>query len=444
MAKEANLKLPSEILEPAIVAHSLNNLSFFLKIKPYLSTVGSKNKAYFNDEKYQKIFNLICQYYDKYTKYPSQITMNSMIQGKYKEDEDLRYALEQTIKKVYEEDVQKTDVRYLEDETKKFITENRVYEAMILSQLDMENGDFGAIASKMTQAVQVNFDKDLGTSIHDVDKVFDEFEDISSASSITTGLNNLDAILDGGWHNKEIYCFAATPGLGKTLYLGNFALNAFMQGKKVLVYTFETSSARIYSRLFTNILDKSKKDIMSDLQKSKDEAKTALSNYTGDIIVKYFPANSASGNDLMAHINDLWLYQQWKPDMIVADYILIGCTNDKNLSSDNSYKYYKTVTEEWRNIANILDVPFLTASQINREGMDDKGGSKAITTAKDMSESRGIYDTVDFFATLNQPAKDRTETEGKVMMYIDKNRNGEKGHRLKQSIDYIHQRVSEV
>ena len=227
-----------------------------------------------------------------------------------------------------------------------------------------------------------------------------------------------------------------------TALLGNIAVNSFLQGKNVLVYTFETSKKRLLSRYYSNLIEMTKKEIIIDNQKTEDELNNVMAQTTGDIILKEYPANTTSSNDLLAHINDLWLYKKWKPDIIIGDYILIMAANDKSLKSDNSYKYYKTVTEEFRNLCCLLHIPGVSATQINRAGQDDRGGSKALTTSKDISESRGIYDTADFFATINQTAKDREF--GKIMIYVDKNRNSNKGAKIKMSIDYEHMRFSEI
>ena len=441
MSKE-NLKLPSEILEPSILVHSLNNVSFFLKVKPYLDTNGKKNKSYFNEEKIQLLFNIVSKWYDKFAKFPTRKELHILNEKMNKEDEELRFLIDAMIDKIYDEEPGEVDIDFIERETQSFIQENRVYEAMMMSQLDISSGNYGAIAERMRDAITVNFDKDLGVSIRDIDKGIEMLNELGDESTITTGIPSLDVALDGGWRGKEIYVFAATPGIGKTALLGNFAINGFLEGKNVLVYTFETANRRLLSRYYANLIEMTKKEILMDEVSARTKINDVLSGTAGDIILKDYPANAISSNDLLSHINDLRMYKQWKPDIIIADYILIMLANDKSLSSENSYKFYKTVTEELRNVGKLLDVPILTATQINRSGQDDRGGTKAITTSKDISESRGIYDTADFFATINQPAKDREL--GKVMIYIDKNRSGDKGQKIKLDIDYNHMRFSEV
>lgn len=440
MAKE-NLKLPSEILEPYILIHSINNVSFFLKIKQYLDTTGKKNKSYFNDEKNQLVFNLVSAWYDKKATFPRINEMKIMNEKVNKKDPEYKLLVDSIIDKTYTTEPGDVDIDYVEQETKAFIQENRVYEAMMMSQLDISSGNYGAISERMREAVTVNFDKDLGISIRDIPKGIEMMNELGGEATISTGFPTLDAALDGGWRGKELYVFAATPGIGKTAILGNFAINAFLEGKKVLVYTFETADRRILSRYYSNLIEMTKKEIILDEDKTVNELETVMSSTEGDLIIKEYLANSCCSNDLLAHINDLKMYNHWVPDIIVMDYILIMKANDSTMSSENSYKYYKTVSEEARNIGKLLDVPILTASQINRSGQDDRGGTKAVTTSKDISESRGILDTTDFFATLNQPAKDREM--GKLMIYLDKNRNGEKGQKIKLNVDYEHMRFTE-
>jgi replicative DNA helicase len=133
------------------------------------------------------------------------------------------------------------------------------------------------------------------------------------------------------------------------------------------------------------------------------------------------------------------MYEQFKPDIVIVDYILIMLTNDKTLSSENSYKYYKTVTEELRNIAKTLYIPVVTACQINREGMADRGGTKPTLTGKDIAESRGILDTSDVFWIIRQTANEKTQN--KMFLYFEKNRNERTGMKVEFDIDYEHMKL---
>jgi replicative DNA helicase len=209
-----NLKIPSKQLEPLILAGCINNQSLFLKIKNYLDTNKQKDKSYFSDEKYQQIFNIICKWFDKFKKFPIADEFKVII-DKLKYDEEMKILLYSVVEKMYEYDATEITYDYLEEELINFIKENRVYEAMMLSQTDIDNGNFGAIANRMEEAIRVSFDKDLGISIKEVDEGFKRINRLNEEESLPTGYSHLDSILDGGWHAKELYCFSAIPGGGK-------------------------------------------------------------------------------------------------------------------------------------------------------------------------------------------------------------------------------------
>jgi len=421
---ENNIKIPSFELEPMILAYALNNVSFFLKIKSHIDTSKFKGKSYFNDEKYQKVFNILCKYFDKYRTFPQKNTLKALV-DRLEEDKDIKLYEVAIVEKAYSYDLTSLDPKYLEDEVLNFIKETKVYEAILASQPDVENRNFGAIVSRIEDAVRINFDKDLGTSLLDIEEVFKKIKELDDIAKISTGFTQLDNMLDGGLHPKEIYIWAGTPGIGKTFFLGNMALNMFLAGKKVLVYTFETSTERLMMRYIANIVNMTKKEILLNEEGVGRKARGVFSSTEGDLIVKEYNANSVCSNDLMSHINDLIMYKKWKPDVIVVDYILIMNANDRHLDRGSTYSYFKAVTEELRNIGKTLYLPILTACQINRQGQGDKGGSKNITTSKDISESRGIYDTADVFITINQTPSDKKKN--KFFLYFDKNRNERTG-----------------
>lgn len=290
------------------------------------------------------------------------------------------------------------------------------------------------------------------SNIYDVNRYWKNVDELNIGEEVNTE-DNWEKITECYFNSKESEMYDMEVEDIKSFYangfnshnsaiLGNLAINAFLEGKNVLLYTFEVSTSRLLTRYYSNLIEMTKAEIILDNDKAKNELKSVLNTTTGDIILKQYQANTTSHNDLLAHINDLMLYKNWKPDIIFTDYVLIMSANDKSLSAENSYKYYKTVTEEFRNLCVLLDIPGVSASQMNRNAMDDKGGSKALTTSKDISESRGILDTCDNFLTINQTSKDR-ELE-KIMFYFDKCRNGSKGQKVKMKIDYSHMRFSEV
>lgn len=579
-----NLKIPTQRLEPIILNYCRVNPSFFLKVKDYLSTEGKK--SYFSDDKYQEVFNFYGRFFDKFNKPPKRETLKAILDRRYQDEDELKAYFFFIIDTMFDDSIE-YDEEYIEEEIKTFIQENRVYEAWFEGQSDVERGDYGSLLSKVENAVRVNFDKDLGTSIKDVDFMYENIKAVMSEDVIDSGFTHLNSIIDGGFHDKEIYCLSAIPGgfkcshssvkvkvkyqingevvekeiaignlfkefsidtvgehkapeslmvladggykkvegllktqpneewevitetgrsavfadfhkvgspqgrvydegmlwaytkdlkvgnivyteegretvtsieclnnksemydlqvEGKQFYtngfvshntgfLGNFAVNSFLNGKKVLVYSFETSRERLAMRYYANLVKMDKKDMLLDEEAFIAKVKETVESMEGDLILKEYNANSVCANDLLAHVSDLKRYLNWAPDIIIIDYLLIMLTNDKKMSSENGFKYYKTVTEEVRNIAKTLSIPVITATQINREGMSDRGGSKSVVTSKNIAESRGIYDTVDFFGIITQTAKEKEKN--RYYLYVDKNRNDRTGVRIEYEVNY--------
>lgn len=440
-----NLKIKSKNLEMLILQCSVHNLSFFMKIKSYLDASGEPNKSYFDDDKYQIIFNLYCRFFDKHKKQPKIKTFALLVESyceKTKQTEEVTVYLNKIASQMYAPIEGEVDLEEIEELTINFIKENRVYESMISAQEDMQEGNYEKIVSKMEDAVRVSFDKDLGLSIRESEKVFERMdEELNSDRVISSGFSNFDSLTDGGFFPNELYVFGGIPGTGKTMLLGNFAVNAFLQGKKSLVYTFETSRTRLFVRTFSNLINYNKKEILLDPEGAREKLDSVLSQTDGDYLIKEYNSNEASSNDLMAHLHDLSMYKDWRPDIIFVDYILIMLANDKRRNNEDSYRYYKTVSEELRNIAKTLEIPIVSAMQINREGMSERGGTKSVLTPKEISESRGVLDTADFYASIIQTAKHRQDS--KFQIHNNKNRNESTEWRVEYDIDYEHMKLKE-
>lgn len=439
-----NLKISSEKLEEMILSASTLNLSFFMKIKQYLDTSSDRDKKYFSDPKNQIVFNIYSKYFDKYKKQPTKATMLTLLErisdaNKY--EEEIKIYLLSIAERMFTTSSSDLNLDFIEEETINFIKENLVYEAIAKSQIDIDNKNYGAIVDRMQRAVSVNFDKDLGISIKDTEEILKRLNKVNTQKIISTGFPNLDNFLEGGLYPKELTVLAGIPGTGKTMIMGAIGINAFLAGHNVLVYTFETSTERLSMRYYNNLLNKTKGEILYDEEGFKQSADKLFQSSTGDMIIKEYNSNTTSSNNLLAHIYDLQMYWNWKPDLIIADYLLIMNTNDISMSSENSYKYYKTISEELRNVGKILEIPILSAMQINREGMSENGGSKSLLTGKDISESRGVLDTSDNFIPIAQTAKDKQ----KLLIYLlgEKMRNNKTGWRIQYQVDYDHMKITE-
>lgn len=116
------------------------------------------------------------------------------------------------------------------------------------------------------------------------------------------------------------------------------------------------------------------------------------SQVTGKFIIKEYPTASASVIHFRQLIQELRLKKEFKPDMIIVDYMNI-CTSSriKMGGSVNSYTYIKSIAEELRGLGVEFGVPVVSATQTTRGGYDNS--DLGLT---DTSESFGVPATADF------------------------------------------------
>jgi hypothetical protein len=116
----------------------------------------------------------------------------------------------------------------------------------------------------------------------------------------------------------------------------------------------------------------------------------------GKLIIKEYPTAGAHTGHFKALLNELQLKRQFKPDLIIIDYLNICASSRfKGGANINSYTLIKSIAEELRGMAVEENVPILSATQTTRGGY---GNTDVELT--DTSESFGLPATVDFMFAL--------------------------------------------
>ena len=432
-------KFDSPTEEKLIVGYFYRDRSTFLKLAQYLTTKDWRKYSFFNDKRLQFLVNACYLYSDKYKKMPPVKIVNAFIEKTSTMDDFEKEKTKQLFDSLLAIDYSEYSPEYLKDVAVKFIKRERAAEAAFKCQAEIEKGNFDNLDKIMREAINVNLDKDLGTSIKDVAEVLPMIQEVhDDAEGCTWGSKTIDTRL-GRVQKGEIAVLAGLPGAGKTAWLGHIGLSSLKEKKNVIMFSFEVNkkrlSARVYKSLFNVDTNGLLKLTTADVEKAFEDPTL------GDFRMVQRPANTCSSNDISAILHDLETYYNWKPDVILVDYILITSTNDKKKDSSDTFKYYKTVTEELRNVAVEFDCALFTACQLNRDAMGEKGGSKKVVSSKDISESRGVLDTADYLVIIEQTEDEKKE--GKYRLRVDKNRNGENAFVVPFNIDWKTLRITE-
>jgi len=378
-------------IEKVILQNLANDDVFMRKVIPFLK------RDYFIDNNEKIVYDKIKNFIDEYNVIPTKDALviaaqndKSLNEDQYKEVVELIHDLEPT-------DHNKD---WLYKETEKFCKDKAIYNAILQSISIIDGRDKArsedGIPQLLQDALGVCFDNNVGHDyIESADKRYEFYHRVESR--VPFDLEYFNKITNGGMPNKTLNVCLAGTGVGKSLFMCHVAASVLAQGKNVLYITLEMAEERIAERIDANLMNITM-DQLKDLPKSifdnrieKIRAKTE-----GTLIIKEYPTTGAHTGHFKALLNELQLKKQFKPDLIVIDYLNICASSRfKGGSNINSYTLIKSIAEELRGLAVEENVPILSATQTTRGGY---GNTDVELT--DTSESFGLPATVDFMFAL--------------------------------------------
>ena len=400
-------------LEKIILKSLFNQEQYTRKILPYLKS------DYFNERTEKVVFEELQKYILKYNARPSyeaiQISigeLNNLTEDDYKSCCELIDEVS-GIKDVKDEE-------WLYEQTEKFCQERALHNAIldsihILDGKEKTKGK-GAIPQLLTDALSVSFDPAVGHDyIDDADKRYEFYH--KTEKRIPFDLEYFNKITKGGMPQKTLNVVLAGTGVGKSLFMCHVAASSLSQNYNVLYVTLEMAEERIAERIDANLLN-IKIDELETLPKDSFERKIERlkQSVKGKLIIKEYPPVSAGSNHFRALMNELWLKKNFRPDILIVDYLNLCSSSRIKLGSNvNSYSFIKAIAEELRGLAVEFKIPILTATQTTRSGY-----SSTDPGLEDTSESFGLPATADFmFAMI---ATEEMEKLNQVMVKQLKNR----------------------
>lgn len=400
-----------EQVEFLILRNLLYNEDYVRKVLPFLKSEYFEN----TNQKiiFEEIFNFIQSYNDLITKEALCIEIENRT--------DIN---EQSFKEIIQiisclDDIS-VDLQWLMDRTEKWCRDRAIYLALMESIQIADGKDSkktrDSIPSILSDALSVSFDTHIGHDyLNDYEERYEFYH--KKEEKLEFDLEYLNRITKGGISKKTMTIFMAGTGVGKSLALCHIASSTLLQGKNVLYITLEMAEERIAERIDANLLDLNITDF-STLPKSTFDSRvnSLIKKTQGKLIIKEYPTASAHVGHFKSLLNELKLKKSFTPDLIIVDYMNI-CSSSrfKNNISVNSYSFVKSIAEELRGLAVEFDVPLITATQVNRGGMNNSD-----IELTDTSESTGGPMTADLLLALI--STEELEDLGQIMIKQLKNR----------------------
>ena len=378
-------------LEFVILKNLVKEDVFARKTLPFIQD------EYFAERDERYVYEQIREYFTKYNTIPTVEALGIELDSASMNDAD--YKLTKVILDKLYKDKDDTPLDWLIEQTEKWCKDRAIYNAVMDSiEILDEKGkrSQGEIPDLLKEALSVSFDTNIGHDfLIDSDRRYDFYH--TEEEKLPFDLDYFNKITKGGLPNKTLNIALAGTGVGKTLFMGHVAANCLMMGKNVLYITMEMAEERIAERIDANLLNIPMREL-TDLPKDMYDKKIErLREKTkGKLIIKEYPTAGAHVGHFRHLLQELNLKKDYKPDLIVVDYLNI-CTSFRVRpgSNVNSYTLVKSIAEELRGLAVEYDVPVLSATQTTRSGY-----SNTDIDLTDTSESFGLPATADFMFAL--------------------------------------------
>lgn len=399
-----------EKIETTILRNLLCNEQFYRKVIPFVKA------DYFNELQEKVIYEEIWKFASNYEMLPTAEVLIINLESRKDLNEEVYQNAVKTIQSLTTAPV---EYNWLLDTTEKWCKDRAIYLALLESIKIADGGNTkvspDAIPSILQEALAVSFDEHVGHDYLENSAERYAFYHLTE-EKIPFHLEYFNKITKGGLANKTLNVALAGTGVGKSLFMCDYAANCLSLGRNVLYITMEMAEERIAERIDANLFDVNIKDLI-DLPESIFNSRiNELKRKTqGRLIIKEYPTAAAHVGHFKGLLNELSLKKVFKPDIIFIDYLNICASSRYKGAIVNSYTYVKAIAEELRGMAVEHNVAIVTATQTTRSGY---GNSDVDLT--DTSESFGLPATADFMFALI--ATEDLEKDGKLMVKQLKNR----------------------
>ena len=370
---------------------------------------------FFESEANKWIAEEITSYYDEFKKSPTLDVFKSEVSKL--EDRGFQKSVVEQLKSVFTK-VGDSDLDYVKKEFSSFCINQNLKQAIVSSVDLLKAGNYDKIKDLVDKAMKVGVDSDMG---HDYLLDFEERTEEVDRSTVPTGWDCINELMDGGLGPGELGVAVAPSGVGKTWVLCAIGAAAVKRGLNVVHYSLELSEHYVgqrYDTVFTQIPS-------ADVKDRKEEVKEKINRLSGKLLIKYFPPKGISAKKLESHIEKMTAAGN-KPDLIIIDHadLLLSHTN----KSDSTYGEQGGVYIELRGISGELGIPIWTASQTNRSAIDSE-----VIEADKVADSYAKVMNADFIMSISRKSKDKLNNTARF--HIMKNRFGPDGITFPSKMD---------
>lgn len=239
---------------------------------------------------------------------------------------------------------------------------------------------------------------------------------------IKTGYSAVDRKI-GGLNKSDLILIAARPGMGKTSFALNIAVNVALKKRRVAIFSLEMSSEQITSRILSCEALVESNRLRSG---SLEEADWVKLVQTAQVLsgAQIFIDDTAgiTVSEMKAKLRRLH-----DVDLVIIDYLQLMSSGKR---TDNRVQEVSEMTRNLKLMARELDVPVVVLSQLSR-ATESRTGHRPMLS--DLRESGSIEQDADIVMFLYRESYYQLQEgapapeQDTVECIVSKNRHGETG-----------------
>jgi replicative DNA helicase len=379
-----------------------------------INIIDSLDSEYFESSAHKWVIEYIQKYFNEYHTTPTVETLS--IEVKKIENEVLRISIAEALREAFKMSDQ-SDLEWVENEFSTFCRNQQVKKAILGSVQLLEMNDFESILQLISKAVNAGEDKTIGLDYNlDIEARYRE----DDRGCIPFPWPVFNDITQGGYGKGDLVLVFGNPGGGKSWAITAMGAYAAALGYNVVHYSLELGEGYVgkrYDAVFSGIeVDK--------LHLHRKEVDEIVGKVKGKVIIKEYPPKRASFDTIEAHLQQLEHQNDFKPDLIIIDYLDYMRTRsrkERKEEIDDVYVAAKAFAKE-------KGMPVISPSQANR------GAAKSDIIEGD--NAAGSYEKImigDIILSLARKRKDKIEGTGN--WHIMKNRYGADGMTFRSRIN---------
>jgi len=244
--------------------------------------------------------------------------------------------------------------------------------------------------------------------------------------SVHTGFADIDKII-GGFFDHELIVVAGRPGMGKSVFAGDVALNAGKEGKRIVMFSMEMSAESLAQRSVCAVGKVNGFAWHNDPPKEEfDAAIEAAAEIQKYDIRIYDTVEAAEKMYSIAHS----LKRASGLDLIIIDNLQLIQTS---INTAKEYDRLTIISRQLKRIPRNIRVPVMCISHLNREvdkrtnhrpRLSDLRGSGSIEQDADLVI---MIHREDQYRRIEEPDLPQSELDGIAEITIAKNRRGKTG-----------------